>query len=412
MVTPRKRSYPSGLQWQITHSDPPVPTLHSKQPQSSRNGSPCGFDRRWHEPSRCCGTGGVMSEEYEGWLMERISHRYIYIYIYIYVRIYTNIQIFRQTSVLTYVQDHTWSYMMNHTCMNTWIHECIYIPILAWYSSPFHHIYANKNDNDSAGFLISDWIAKNSRVLTPGIQQPCEVFKENKHVIFTGNGYSAEWPIEANKRGLPNLNTTPKAIATWNSEKNKTLGQIAMLDVAILCSIWCFGHSFHSVKPHQVSSDVVLHSRLQDQIFALSLHNLAVFHIHRHLQASLNSTADIRWMVEGMLADFDMFRKETVGDPKDLHSRGDWGTSGSDVWKLYLFNVLWSLPCLHASFCLCLTIVVVFVACWLWFPLKGSLLCLGSNIFCLVQGQVTSTGNKQNITKFTKSTHNNTETST
>eukprot|EP00438_Fugacium_kawagutii_P015905 Skav211054 [mRNA] locus=scaffold5518:798:6705:+ [translate_table: standard] len=40
------------------------------------------------------------------------------------------------------------------------------------------------------------------------------VFKENKHVIFTGNGYSAEWPIEANKRGLPNLNTTPKAIAT------------------------------------------------------------------------------------------------------------------------------------------------------------------------------------------------------
>ena len=75
------------------------------------------------------------------------------------------------------------------------------------------------------------------RVLTPGIQQPCEVFKENKHVIFTGNGYSAEWPIEANKRGLPNLNTTPKAIATWNSEKNKTLGQIAMFDVAILCSI-------------------------------------------------------------------------------------------------------------------------------------------------------------------------------
>ena len=33
--------------------------------------------------------------------------------------------------------------------------------------------------------------------------------QENKHVIFTGNGYSAEWPVEANKRGLPNLNTTP-----------------------------------------------------------------------------------------------------------------------------------------------------------------------------------------------------------
>ena len=51
-----------------------------------------------------------------------------------------------------------------------------------------------------------------------------QVFKENKHVIFTGNGYSAEWPVEANKRGLPNLNTTPKAVATWNSDKNKYLG--------------------------------------------------------------------------------------------------------------------------------------------------------------------------------------------
>ncbi|CAK8996874.1 unnamed protein product [Durusdinium trenchii] len=50
-----------------------------------------------------------------------------------------------------------------------------------------------------------------------------KVFQENKHVIFTGNGYSAEWPVEAQKRGLPNLNTTPKAVATWNSEKNKKL---------------------------------------------------------------------------------------------------------------------------------------------------------------------------------------------
>ncbi|CAJ1359785.1 unnamed protein product [Effrenium voratum] len=50
-----------------------------------------------------------------------------------------------------------------------------------------------------------------------------ELFKENKHVIFTGNGYSAEWKEEAAKRGLPNLNTTPKAIATWNSDKNTTL---------------------------------------------------------------------------------------------------------------------------------------------------------------------------------------------
>ena len=32
-----------------------------------------------------------------------------------------------------------------------------------------------------------------------------DMFKKHKRVIFCGNGYSAEWPIEAKKRGLPNL---------------------------------------------------------------------------------------------------------------------------------------------------------------------------------------------------------------
>merc|ERR1719394_1143502 len=50
-----------------------------------------------------------------------------------------------------------------------------------------------------------------------------KLFKENRHVIFTGNGYSAEWPVEAAKRGLSNLNTTPLAVATFNSAKAKKL---------------------------------------------------------------------------------------------------------------------------------------------------------------------------------------------
>ena len=50
-----------------------------------------------------------------------------------------------------------------------------------------------------------------------------QLFKDNRHVIFTGNGYSAEWPVEAKKRGLPNLNTTPLAIPEFASAKNKQL---------------------------------------------------------------------------------------------------------------------------------------------------------------------------------------------
>merc|ERR1712217_510376 len=47
-----------------------------------------------------------------------------------------------------------------------------------------------------------------------------EMYKKNRQVIFTGNGYSQEWPKEAAQRGLTNLNTTPKAIKTWSSAKN------------------------------------------------------------------------------------------------------------------------------------------------------------------------------------------------
>merc|ERR1712187_643330 len=48
-------------------------------------------------------------------------------------------------------------------------------------------------------------------------------FKENMHVIFNGNGYSDEWPVEAAKRGLPNLTNTPLALAHFDSPKNKAL---------------------------------------------------------------------------------------------------------------------------------------------------------------------------------------------
>merc|ERR550532_264530 len=48
-----------------------------------------------------------------------------------------------------------------------------------------------------------------------------DTFKECRNVIFTGNGYSAEWPEEAKKRGLPNLVTTPMAVATFNNAESK-----------------------------------------------------------------------------------------------------------------------------------------------------------------------------------------------
>ncbi len=47
-----------------------------------------------------------------------------------------------------------------------------------------------------------------------------KTFKNHHRVLFNGNGYSDEWIEEAEKRGLPNLKTTPDALPCFKSEKS------------------------------------------------------------------------------------------------------------------------------------------------------------------------------------------------
>lgn len=47
--------------------------------------------------------------------------------------------------------------------------------------------------------------------------------KESKAVRFEGDGYSEEWVKEAEKRGLPNIKDTPKALAAYVSDKTVAL---------------------------------------------------------------------------------------------------------------------------------------------------------------------------------------------
>ncbi len=44
--------------------------------------------------------------------------------------------------------------------------------------------------------------------------------KEHKRIIFNGNGYDASWVIEAEKRGLSNLKTTPEALPAFINQKS------------------------------------------------------------------------------------------------------------------------------------------------------------------------------------------------
>jgi len=50
-----------------------------------------------------------------------------------------------------------------------------------------------------------------------------ESLKEHKRVVFNGNGYEAEWPEEAARRGLPNAPDTPSALAALASKENAAL---------------------------------------------------------------------------------------------------------------------------------------------------------------------------------------------
>jgi len=47
--------------------------------------------------------------------------------------------------------------------------------------------------------------------------------KAHKRVVFNGNGYEAEWPKEAARRGLPNAPDTPSALAAFAKKENADL---------------------------------------------------------------------------------------------------------------------------------------------------------------------------------------------
>lgn len=49
------------------------------------------------------------------------------------------------------------------------------------------------------------------------------LIRKHKRVVFSGDGYSGDWPKEAEKRGLPNLKDTPIALEALRNAKNRDL---------------------------------------------------------------------------------------------------------------------------------------------------------------------------------------------
>jgi glutamine synthetase len=49
------------------------------------------------------------------------------------------------------------------------------------------------------------------------------LIRKHKRVIFSGDGYSREWELEAEKRALPNLKDTPSALSPLKDKSNREL---------------------------------------------------------------------------------------------------------------------------------------------------------------------------------------------
>ena len=64
-------------------------------------------------------------------------------------------------------------------------------------------------------------ILKDSKdISSDALSLAIKTFKEHKRIIFNGNGYSDEWVKEAERRGLPNLKTTPDALPYFKTQKS------------------------------------------------------------------------------------------------------------------------------------------------------------------------------------------------
>ncbi|HNS56594.1 MAG TPA: glutamine synthetase III [Smithellaceae bacterium] len=72
---------------------------------------------------------------------------------------------------------------------------------------------------DSLDYLAEKIQAKSGNINQIVLEVLQEELKEIKPILFNGDNYTAEWELEAEKRGLPNFKTTPTALQALITEK-------------------------------------------------------------------------------------------------------------------------------------------------------------------------------------------------
>jgi len=73
---------------------------------------------------------------------------------------------------------------------------------------------------DALDFICTQLEAAADRDFNESLQEVlADLITTHKRVLFNGDNYTAEWHAEAEKRGLPNLRTTPDALKAMQTEK-------------------------------------------------------------------------------------------------------------------------------------------------------------------------------------------------
>jgi glutamine synthetase len=129
---------------------------------------------------------------------------------------------------------------------------------------------------------------------------------QHKRVIFNGDGYSAEWHAEAERRGLPNLKDCTSALPVLTSEKNRALFQRhAVLSKDELESR---AHIFLEkyVKELTIESEAMVLMARQVILPAALAHQTALSHAVNASKAAGAEHAELK-------AELDLFAKLTAG---------------------------------------------------------------------------------------------------
>lgn len=111
------------------------------------------------------------------------------------------------------------------------------------------------------------------------------VVREIKPIIFGGDGYSAEWHREAERRGLLNLRTTLDALNLMPSEKNTTL--FKKYDVLSEAEL----HSRHEIWVHQYFVKVNIEGETTESIAQTQILPASVRYLHELTEAARSAAA-------------------------------------------------------------------------------------------------------------------------